>query len=80
MEQQNVTIAVPKPLLRKAKILAASRDQSLSELFRETLDQRVKEAEGYSRARNRQLKLLNAGMDMGTQGSIAAKREDLYER
>lgn len=79
MEQQNVTIAVPKPLLRKAKILAASRDQSLSELFRETLDQRVKEAEGYSRARNRQLKLLNAGMDMGTR-SIAAKREDLYER
>ena len=80
MEQQNVTIAVPKPLLKKAKILAASREQSLSELFRETLDQRVKEVEGYNKAKNRQLKLLNAGVDMGTQGKIGVKREELYER
>ncbi|MCP4757410.1 MAG: CopG family transcriptional regulator [Proteobacteria bacterium] len=51
MEQQNVTISVPKPLLKKAKILAASRDQSLSELFRETLDQRVRVADGYNKAK-----------------------------
>jgi hypothetical protein len=80
MDQQNVTISVPKPLLRKAKILAASRDQSLGELFRETLDQKVKEIEGYNKAKNRQLSFLRTGLDLGTKGSINIDRADLYER
>lgn len=80
MERQNITISVPKPLLKKAKILAANMDKSLSELFRETLEQRVRSAEGYNKAQNRQLKLLRNGLNLGTKGKINLKRDELYDR
>lgn len=80
MERQNVTISMPKPLLKKAKILAATLDKSLSELLRETLEQRVREADGYSKIKNRQLKLLKTGYNLGTKGKIDSTRDKLYDR
>jgi hypothetical protein len=79
MEKQNVTLALPKPLLKKAKSLAARREISLSELLRESVEEKVREASGYSRARARQLRLLEAGLDLGTQGR-RIDREALHER
>ncbi len=80
MERQNVTISVPKPLLKKAKIFAANIDKSLSEFFRETLEQRIREAEGFNQSKNRQLKLLKNGLNLGTKGKITIKRDELYDR
>lgn len=80
MEKQNVTLSVPKNLLKKAKILAASRDKSLSEFLRESLEEKVREANGYTRARLRQLRLLKDSPDLGTGGKIATSREELHER
>ncbi len=80
MERQNVTISVSKPLLKKAKILAANMDKSLSELFRETLEQRIRDAEGYNTSKNRQLRLLKNGLNLGTKGKLKIKREELYDR
>lgn len=80
MEKQNVTLSVPKNLLKKAKILAASRDKSLSELLRESLEEKVREANGYTRARQRQLRLLKDSPDLGTGGKIVTSREELHER
>lgn len=80
MDRQNVTVSFSKPLLKKAKILAASMDKSLSELFRETIEQRVKEAEGYNTSKNRQLALLKQGLNLGTKGRIKITREELYDR
>lgn len=80
MEKQNVTLSLPKALLKKAKMLAASRDESLSEFLRGSLESKVREASGYSRARTRQLRLLNEGLDLGTGGRIGVSRDQLHDR
>jgi hypothetical protein len=80
MERQNVTLSLPKPLLKKAKVLAASKDKSLSEFLKESLEDKVREADGYKKARQRQLKLLKNGLDLGTKGRISTKREELHGR
>jgi hypothetical protein len=75
-----VTLSLPKALLKKAKTLAVMKDRSLSELLRETLEEKVKEETGYQRAKDRQLKLMDKGMDLGTKGSIAISRDELHDR
>ena len=80
MNKQNVTLSLPRSLLKKAKMVAASRDESLSEYLRKSLENRVREETGYRKARIRQLKLLKKGLDLGTQGKIAASREELHAR
>ena len=80
MEKQNITLSLPKPLLKKAKILAAEEDKSVSELIRETLEKRLRESSGYAAARNRQLKILEKGYDLGTEGVLDTTREELHAR
>lgn len=80
MDRQNVTLSLPKSLLKKAKVIAASREKSLSELLRESLEEKVREANGYKKARQKQLKLLKIGLDLGTKGRIATTRDELHER
>lgn len=80
MERQNVTLSLPKLLLKKAKVIAASREKSLSELLRESLEKKVREANGYKKAKQRQLKLLKEGLDLGTKGDIAITRDEIHER
>ena len=80
MEKQNVTLSLPKGLLKKAKALAASKEKSLSALMRESLEERVKEATGYQKAKERQLRLLKKGFNLGTTGEITISREDLHAR
>jgi hypothetical protein len=77
---QNITLALPKELLRKAKILAIQRNTSLSGLLTQTLVALVSDQEAYEQARQRALADLKTGFDLGTQGNITWKREDLHER
>ena len=80
MERQNVTLSLPKALLKKAKMLAVINDKSLSDFLRETLEEKVAGETGYRRARNRQMALMDKGFDLGTKGKISVKRDELYER
>lgn len=80
MKRQNVTLSLPKSLLKKAKVFAASRDKSLSELLRKSLEEKVTESTNYKKAKKRQLALLQKGLDLGTKGHIATKRDQLYAR
>lgn len=77
---QNVTLAIPKDILRKAKILAVQKNTSLSGLLTQTLVEIVSREEGYEQARQRNLVMLKSGFDLGTKGNITWKREDLHER
>lgn len=79
-ERRNITLSIPKTLLKKAKIMAAQKNISLSELLREALEKKVREDTGYQRARDRQLKLLEKGWDLGTKGEIAVTRDELHAR
>ena len=77
---QNVTLAIPKDLLRKAKILAVQKNTSLSGLLTQMLAELVSRQEGYEQARRSSLAMLKNGLDLGTQGNITWKREELHER
>lgn len=79
METQNVTLAIPKDILRKAKMIAVQRNISLSGLLTQELVDLVAHQESYEQARQRNLALLRLGFDLGTQGNIHWKREELHE-
>jgi len=80
MERQNVTLSLPKSLLKKAKVMAASHEKSLSQILRESLEEKVREESGYKKAKDRQLALLKKGLKLGTKGKVSTKREDLHAR
>ncbi len=77
---QNVTLSIPKDVLRKAKILAVQRNTSLSGLLTQTLAEIVTRQDDYEQARQRNLAILKCGFDLGTQVKITWKREELHER
>jgi len=80
MQKQNVTLAIPKALLKKAKIFAVKNDKSLSQILKEALEEKINEEAIYNNSRKRQLKLLQKGFNMGTKGKIKGSREELYGR
>lgn len=80
MERQNITLSLPKALLKKAKTLAVMEDRSLSDLLRETLEEKVRRETGYQRAKDRQIALMQKGFNLGTKGKISVSREELHER
>ena len=80
MERQNVTLSLPRALLKRAKAIAAKKEKSLSELMRESLEEKVREATGYKKAMERQIRLMKRGFDLGTKGKITFSREEIHER
>jgi hypothetical protein len=80
MEKQNVTLSLPKTLLKRAKRLAFQEEKSFNELVRQCLEYRLGKAASYARARDRQLRLLDSGFDLGTNGKISFGRDDIHER
>jgi len=77
---QNVTLSIPKDVLRKAKILAIQKNTSLSGLLTQTLAELVAHQEAYEQARQRNLSALKSGFNLGTRGRIAWKRDKIHER
>jgi len=75
MERKNVTLSLPRVLIKKAKIIAAREEKSLSEFLEKILEKKIGENTGYQRAKTRQSKLIMKGIDLGTKGKIISKRE-----
>lgn len=80
METQNITLSLPKDVLRKVKLIAVRRDTSVSGLLTETLERLVEQEDAYAQARRRHLDWLRDGADLGTGGQIAVERDELHER
>jgi metal-responsive CopG/Arc/MetJ family transcriptional regulator len=80
MEKQNVTLSLPRSLLREAKILAVERETSLSQLLVEALQELVRRRREYERAKKRHRAILRKGFDLGTRGQVQVRREELHER
>jgi hypothetical protein len=80
MERQNVTLSLPRSLLKKAKTLAAKEDKSLSALLKESLEEKIRKTTGYKEAKERQIRLMEKGFNLGTGGRIPCSREELHER
>jgi hypothetical protein len=77
---QNVTLALPKELLREARLLAVARGTSLSALLAEQLRRAVHDDDAYEAARRRIRRRLRRGFDLGTRGGALPRRGDLHER
>ena len=80
MEKQNITLSIPKDILREAKHLAVDRGISLSGLLVEALEERVKRLSQMRRAAERQRTLMRSGLKLGTKGKIRWSRQDLHAR
>jgi hypothetical protein len=80
MESQNVTLAIPKATLRKAKLIAVQRQTSLSRLLTELVERLVTDDNCYALARQRHLAKLDSSSSLGTDGGPLASREELHER
>ena len=78
--QRNVTVSLPDDVLRDARHLAVDRGVSLSKFLAMLLEEQVQVARQYREARDRQLKLLEQGFDLGTHGNITWSRDELHER
>lgn len=80
MERQNVTLSLPEETLRKAKILAAERQTSLSALLTETIEEIVAKSDRYEIAKQRQLILMEKGYDFGLDVVTNWSRDEIHER
>ena len=80
MEKQNVTLSLPKALIRKAKLRAVREDKSLTQFVRDLLEREVKRQGGYAKAMSRQRRLLARGFDLGTGGRLKVSREQIHDR
>ena len=80
MDRQNITLSLPKEILLKAKLLAVQRQTSVSGLLTQALENLVRQQGGLAHARLRHLQWLEQGADLGTDGQIPARRDELHNR
>lgn len=76
--KQNITLSLDKQLIKKAKILAAHRQTSISGILACELQKAVEEKDNYQWAKRKALDNLRRGFHFG--GGKMASREDLHER
>lgn len=76
--KQNVTISLSRAVLKKARILAARRETSISGLLAQEIEFLVGNEEAYERAERQALALLAKGFHLG--GVVRATRDELHER
>ena len=75
---QNITIRMDRRTLRRAKVLAAKRNTSISGLLAQHIESLVGEDAAYEQAQRRALALLDSGFHLG--GRIEATRDEWHER
>jgi hypothetical protein len=80
MDTQNITLALPKDILLKVKVIAAKQGTSISGFLTEILEEIVTREEGYRAACRRHLALLEDEIILGTDGVTSWTRADLHER
>lgn len=76
--KSNVTLKLDRDLLRKARILAAEADTSISALLAQQLEKAVREREGYEQAKRQALSALDKGFHLGF--TAPHSRDELHER
>lgn len=77
---RNITLALPADLLRRARILAVQRDTSVSRLLAALLEELVETESDYALARQRSMARVEQELDLGTNGRVEWRRDDLHER
>jgi hypothetical protein len=73
VSNQNITLSLPEEDIREARILAASRGTSVSQLLARMLKELIEQETGYARARDRSLARLRGDIpQVGVDGAVGA--------
>jgi hypothetical protein len=78
MKATNITIKIKSDLAHEARVFAARHGVSLSRLVAEQLEAVVREDQVYAAARQRALRQLKKGFDLGWEKP--ADRDELHDR
>lgn len=79
-EQTNVTLSLPETLLRRFRVFAASRNQSMSSLMTMAVRQMIDQDTRMHAAKRRFLQRIRNAPDRGTKGKFQWTRDELHER
>ena len=79
-EIQNITLSLPRALLKRIKRLAADRETSVSALMVKALTRMADEDRRYEAARKRALEAMRSARSLGTRGRATWTRDELHER
>ena len=77
--QRNLTVKLDEATIRKAKVVAAKRETSVSRLVADEIARLVHEDDAYEQARIEALADLESGFDLGSEGRLPP-REAAYDR
>jgi hypothetical protein len=79
-EKQNITLALPRALLKRFKRLALDREKSVSALLRELIEDALRSGDSYDRAYRAWREDMKNLQDLGTEGKRTWTRDELHER
>jgi metal-responsive CopG/Arc/MetJ family transcriptional regulator len=79
-DQTNVTLSLPEKLLRRFRVFAATRNQSMSSLITVAISDMIERESQTQKARRRFLERIRNAPDRGTKGKIQWTRDELHER
>ncbi|HTP89727.1 MAG TPA: hypothetical protein VMS37_05190 [Verrucomicrobiae bacterium] len=77
---KNVTLSLPEPLLRKFRVYAAERNQSMTQLMAEAVRRMIDEDGEMERKKRRLMDRIRNATDRGTHGVATWTREELHDR
>lgn len=78
--RQNITLALPREILKRVKVIAAEKGSSVSGLLTQALADVVSRDESYRAAQQRALAALERPRKLGTGGKASWTREELHDR
>jgi len=79
-EHRNVTLSLPEPLLRRFRVYAAARNESMTSVMAEAIRTLMDRDEQASRMKRRLIERMRNAPDLGTGGVIRWSRDELHER
>lgn len=75
-----MTLSLPEALLRRFRVYAAERNQSMTALTAQAIQQFMDRDEEYEAAQHRFLERIRNAPDRGTGGVITWTRDEIHER
>lgn len=77
---KNVTLSLPERVLRRFRIYAAEHNQSMTSLMARAIEKLMEHDDEHEKKKRRFIERMHNAPDLGTNGKISWKREDLYDR
>jgi len=77
---RNVTLSLPEPLLRRLRVYAATRNESMTSVMAEAIRALMERDEQTAAANRRLIERMRNAPDRGTGGVIGWTREEMHER